>query len=194
VFSGFRVTNLISEAPVQDPVPHDVSVSHDGAAYVVTDSAGVTAGLGCTSVDATTVRCPEEGPSPFAQGQSYAIDTLKVLGGSAADRLQVSPDVPHLGGLLTGHGPILPGYVLLGQGGADLVVLPSKGLDVAFGGPGSDRLLGGVSSDSLNGGPGNDTLLGQKGKDTLKGGGGKDVCKGGKGNDTASKCEVEKSI
>ena len=134
-------------------------------------SAPLTPGASCTSVDEHTAVCrgrPAEGGGRrtvgFAQLELGDLDDTLTLG---RNDLAV---VAHGG---AGDDVLQAGSPAIGVQG------------VRFdGGPGADRLLGEVGGDWLDGGPGDDELLGGGGVDTLGGGGGRDHLQGGEGDDT----------
>jgi Ca2+-binding RTX toxin-like protein len=114
---------------------NDVTVAYDGQHVVVHDTgAPVTAGTGCTAVDAHTAACtPDATPLPFA----------RVTLGDGNDRVTVGPGVP---------GPQLG---LLADGGTGNDVLDASlawNTAVLDGGPGADRLTGGREPDILRDG------------------------------------------
>jgi len=110
---------------------------------LIGDPAGATAGAGCAQVSPTLVRCDPT-------GAGSAVDA-----GAGSDRVDAT---------------MLGGFVKLG------------------GGPDDDLLLGGPGNDEMDGGPGRDTLRGGAAPDVLDGGapGESDLLDGGAGEDTAS--------
>ena len=108
-----------------------VTVARTAGAYVVTDSAGVTPGAGCTGQNATTVSCvPGSGVSEV---RNLSIDTL---GGD--DTMQIASTVTGLG------------FVWLDGG---------DGNDTITGGPTDDFIDGGDGNDILGGGDGDDVFI-----------------------------------
>jgi len=120
---------------------NNVTIAESSGTYTVNDSAGVTAGAGCTQVSATRVTCPAAGVLwVTAEGR----DLNDVISVSAA---------PQFGAVL--HG-----------GSGDDRLTGGPGPDRFHGGAGADRLMGGDGDDVLDGGLGNDVLDGQRGSDT----------------------------
>jgi hypothetical protein len=120
---------------------NNVTIAESGGTYTVNDTAGVTAGAGCTQASATQVTCPAAGVRWVT---AEARDLNDVVTVSAA---------PSLGAVLHGG----PGNDRLTGG---------PGPDRFHGGDGADRLMGGDGDDLLDGGLGNDILDGQRGSDT----------------------------
>ncbi len=72
-----------------------------------------------------------------------------------------------------------------GNGGSDYIET-GDGADVLIGGDGSDQLNGGKGDDILQGDNGNDIIFGEEGKDIVIGGAGDDFLHGGSESDTIS--------
>ena len=97
------------------------------------------------------------------QSQSFpsaGVNKVTIVGGNAADRLVVAPDVS-----------------------IDADLFGSAGNDLIYGGAGNDKLDGGEGDDSLAGGAGADTLVGRDGNDLLDGQADSDSLYGGAGYD-----------
>lgn len=120
---------------------NNVTIAESGGTYTVNDSAGVTAGAGCSQVTATQVTCPAAG-----------VRWVTVEGKDLNDVISVSA-APRFGTVLNG-----------GAGNDRLTGGP--GPDRFHGGDGADRLMGGDGDDLLDGGLGNDVLDGGRGSDT----------------------------
>src|SRR2546429_8420157 len=76
-----------------DPAPHTLNISYSGGNYSVTDSAGITAGVGCTQVTPTSASCS-------------AMDVTTAVtadGGSAGDKLTVASVGPEIDLALSLH-------------------------------------------------------------------------------------------
>jgi len=171
------------------------------------DTAGVTAGSGCTQVDADTATCPAdytevhlrdlsdivhlEGTAGAALYGEGGDDQL--YGGSAGVRLDGGPGADIM---KTGSGG---GYVWYGDRGAPVNVtldgIANDGeagegdnviANVVYGGGGDDTFVGNSSSNKFDGRWGNDTMRGRGGNDDLIGGPDADVEYGGTGNDILS--------
>lgn len=132
-----------------------------GPVWAYEDTAGMTAGDGCTQRTATTVTCTGYGSVRAALGDlndSYSTNE------SLTDVIDGGP--------------------------GDDAVLGGAGNDQLLGGDGADTLDGDSENDSLDGGAGNDNLTGDDGDDSVTGGPGADSIRGdgptafGNGNDT----------
>lgn len=120
---------------------NNATITESAGTFTVNDSAGVTAGPGCSQVSATQATCPAAGVLRVtAEGR----DLNDVITVSAAPRL---------------------GNVLHGGTGNDRLT-GGAGPDRFHGADGADRLMGGAGDDLLDGGLGNDVLDGQSGSDT----------------------------
>lgn len=142
-----------------DSAGHTIDISFAGGAYLVTDSAGLTAGPGCTSLGANAASCPEE------VGGFPAIHGVSVGGSSGADRLTVSS----IGPAAVVHGGLVTATGIFGGGGDDIIV-GSPFVDRIQGDDGNDLLDpdGGVDMDNADPLPGNfDSVAGKDGVDTV---------------------------
>jgi Ca2+-binding RTX toxin-like protein len=156
---------------------NQVDLGITGDTITVHDSgASITAGDGCTPVDAHEVTCTITLIDGLHADLDDLDDTLtlagdpfgwQVKGGSGADTL--------LDSCATGCG------FLFGGPGSD--TLQGRNL---IGGGGEDGLTGTASRDGLGGGAGNDTLGGLGGNDLLGPGPGDDSVDGGAGVDVVS--------
>ncbi len=128
---------------------NDVSAEPTAGFTIVLRDAGapLTAGAGCTQVDAASVRCPDAAGS-VALGDGN--DRLALPVG----RLAVSGDAGD--DTLTAPGTV--------RGGDGDDTISGSALD---GGAGNDRLTGTSGDDELFGGPGDDTIDGAGGFDTV---------------------------
>lgn len=96
------------------------------------------------------------------------------FGGSCNGRMStVGLDASHE------KGPV----IIIGDDGANDVIIGSRGDDTIDGRGGDDTICAGKGADDVFGGADNDTIFGEKGDDTLRGGDGNDSVYGGKGND-----------
>jgi Ca2+-binding RTX toxin-like protein len=80
--------------------------------------------------------------------------------------------------LLRGRNPLLPGKVMKGAEGDDIV-----GLESIAGGSGDDKFAGDGDDNQFEGNGGNDTVNGLSGDDILMGGNGDDILRGDTGRD-----------
>lgn len=119
----------------------------------------------------------------FSAIMSGAVSALRITGGSAAQRIDLS-------GVTRAAFSVVGGVIVSVQanGGND-TVLGSEFNDSLDGGDGDDSLTGGAGNDSLTGGVGKDTLRGEAGDDCLvadpedAGGAGNSTLDGGAGID-----------
>ncbi len=149
---------------------NDIEITQTGATYVITDSAGITAGSGCSG-GGTMVTCPDP---------SGAIVRVVANGADGPDIVVLGAGIP---GLLIGG----PGADRVTGGPAGDTLSGVGDADVLIGGDGPDRLLGGNRGDSLVGGSGEDRLLGEQGPDRLRARDGeRDVVDGGASRDRAT--------
>ncbi len=155
---GTRSTITFTAAPGET---NDVVAIHEEAgSWVVRDEgAPLSAGAGCTALDANSARCS---PAPFSS------DAALLSTGDRDDRVQVQTSSARVD-----------------AGDGDDVVTGDGSLN---GEAGRDTLTGGSANDSLSGGPGPDVIRGGGGDDALVGGGPADheddVLDGGAGVDT----------
>jgi hypothetical protein len=128
------------------PSANAITLDIDSVAgqYLVVDTAGITAGHGCTSLDSQTARCTK-----YSSPGEY----FKAALGGGDDVFQMFSQVPM-------------GLGLEGGGGADKL-LAGAGPDAAFGGDGADTLSGRAGRDRLFGERGHDRLIGGAGRDRL---------------------------
>jgi Ca2+-binding RTX toxin-like protein len=124
-----------------DSAPHRLDLSYSGGVYAVSDSAGVTAGEGCTQVTSTSASC----------SASAVTNAVTVDGSNAGDKLTVTSVGPEIdpSGSLHQVG-------VFGNGGNDTITTPST----------ADLIRGGDGDDVIDGGPGRDNIDGQRGTDT----------------------------
>jgi serralysin len=155
--------------------------SPSGTWIVVDNSATITAGADCTSLDAHTAKCSE--PPGSTELFLHAIVNL----GDMDDSLHSESACGTL--IIPEEG--LCGVTADGGDGADRLYSPNVGYGFMNGGTGADGLLAGsknawdpyCNSSELHGGAGNDQLAGRGRPDELFGGDGKDVVRGGRGRD-----------
>ncbi len=163
-----------------------------GTEVLVSDRAGVSAGMNCVQLDPTQVRCDlGAGQVPVAQASLF----FNLWDGR--DRFAATTDVG-AGTLLRVNGGIgadvidarrsVAGALLYGDAGRDRL-LGGPGGDALFGGPGRDLLAGGGAADRLAGEGSPDKLLAGPGNDLLRGGRSADRLNGGPGKDRAPDAE-----
>ena len=140
-----------------------VTLQRGATVYVVTDSTTpLTAGLGCTAVNANTVTCPIAGVEDidfdFGDLDDTGTVAASVIGGQDLDLFWNGQD---------GNDTLNAGSAVeFGQ------YFGSNGNDTLNGGPERDRLLGGDGDDGLFGGGEGDSLDGGEDADTVRGQGG----------------------
>ena len=121
-----------------------LDIDPDAGEYVVSDTAGITAGNDCAGVNPETARCTR---------YSFPGERFRARLRSGDDVFQMVSQVP---GRL----------ILKGGEGADKL-LAGAGGDVAFGGDGPDTLSGRAGPDRLFGERGRDKFIGGDGDDRL---------------------------
>jgi hypothetical protein len=139
------------------PEANDITVTSECCYYTarIADTAGITAGAGCTQSTSTLVDCGSTRPNP---------DVVVTLG-DGSDRLSVNAS-PELRSLSADGGP--GDDRITTDGTADVVhggdgndtIGTTAGEDQAFGDAGNDIVNGGSSSDTVSGGPGQDRIEG----------------------------------
>ena len=146
--TGLRVTAAAGEV-------NAVTLLFDlgGPAWIVRDTAPLTAGAGCSGGGAE-VRCA------FTPSSANKVHTVDLGDGNDSFNSQ-------------GNEFVSDGFVTGGLG--DDTLLGGRGFDFLDAGDGIDRLEGLAGDDRLVGGPGRDLLLGGTGSDTLEGGDGADT-------------------
>ena len=155
--------------------------SPSGTWIVVDNSASITAGSGCASLDAHTAKCSEPPGSTelFLHANVNLGDMDDSLHSESACGTLIIPDED------------VCGVTADGGEGDDLLYAPDVGSGGMNGGSGADRLIAGsknawdsdYNTTSLHGGAGNDFLTGLRRPDYLAGGAGNDVVHGGRGRD-----------
>jgi serralysin len=143
-----------------------VTINNSGSRVVVKDTAGLTAGEGCTQTNATTVSCTR--PNTFV---------LDLKDGNDVVTNSSTVTIFAYGG---------PGNDVLTGGAADEGLFGDDGDDVVNGNAGSDFLNGGSGNDEVNGGSGDDQIDDPEGDDKLNGGSGDDRIQEDGGIDTIS--------
>ncbi len=128
---------------------NDVTADPPAGGNVVLHDAGapLTAGSGCTQVDAMSARC------------ANIVGTVSL--GDGSDRLTLATGIPLIANGDAGDDLVSAGTA---HGGDGNDVLAGSDLD---GGAGSDSLVGTAGDDTLNGGAGDDTIDGGPGADTV---------------------------
>jgi Ca2+-binding RTX toxin-like protein len=124
-----------------DTAPHTLVISYAGGAYSVTDSAGITAGTGCTQVTSTSASC----------SAANVTSAVTADGSSAGDKLTVASLGPEID-----PSQSLRQVGVFGNGGNDDITTPASA-DLIRGGDGDDIIDGGLGRDSINGQRGVDT-------------------------------------
>jgi Ca2+-binding RTX toxin-like protein len=148
---------------------NDIEVTLVGSTYMITDTAGIIAGPGCSG-GGTVVTCPD----PMG-----TVLRVVVAPADGADVAVLDATIPSL--MSGGPGPdrLVGGPLrdrMLGRGDADR--LSGRG--------GDDRLTGNARGDVLNGGAGEDRLQGDQGPDRIRARDGeRDSVNGGAGTDRA---------
>ena len=169
-----------------------------GSVAVADPTAPLTAGDGCTHVDAHHVTCvvPPEAPADLHADLGDRDDSLGVtgagsvwvMGGDGNDTITAT----NASSLVTLYGAAGDDRLQV-DGGSSADLLGGPGNDVLDssslhgqlkGEDGDDQLRGGPSNDDLDGGAGDDQLDGEGGADTFHGEPGADVVTGGLGIDT----------
>ena len=187
---------------------NDVTITGSGSTYSIHDSAGLTAGLDCTQVDATTATCESSRPSfhdisvATRDGDDIvhiSSDTnTHVLGGRGDDQLfGGSESAEHSAGDVLDGGP--GGDTLGGAPGVRTFVLYSSRtapVRVSTDGVANDGergegdnvlpsiygVTGSPAGDHFVGSAGEDFFAGFDGNDSISGLGGSDSLYGGEGN------------
>jgi Ca2+-binding RTX toxin-like protein len=122
---------------------NQITVDRPGRFIVHDQDDTVSAGSGCTAVDAFTVSC-----------STVAINTVSVLSGDRDDRVL--------------YNAASPAGTLAGGAGNDVIRLGSSAAASTLnGGAGNDTLTGGPSDDTLDGGDGADVMSGGAGRDLV---------------------------
>ncbi len=124
-----------------DNFPHTINISYSAGAYLISDSAGVTAGGGCVQTNSKLVTCT-------GGGGQVAVGT-----GSGADQItiaSVSPTAGSSSSFLTATG-----------------IFSGGGKDTIGGSPLKDEIISGEGNDRIDGGLGPDLIDGKQGFDTL---------------------------
>jgi Ca2+-binding RTX toxin-like protein len=153
-----------------------VALTLSGTVVTVGDTSGLTAGAGCTQVNATSATCPL-GDASYV----YAKGGDDRVGAQPALETEVEGDAGN--DEITTAGPIRAGDGRdeLTANGGDPTLDGEAGDDTLTGGAGDETMFGGAGSDDLVGGAGNDRLDGDDPeatvfeKDSLDGGDGFDV-------------------
>jgi RTX calcium-binding nonapeptide repeat (4 copies) len=164
-FEDTRSSNVVYAAAPGEPNDVIVAPGLPGTWVVRDTGAPVTAGSGCTSIDAATAICTLPAGMMFRG--------IQVSTGDMDDRVVADP-------------PVSDDYVGLRRivdGGPGDDELRSNG--EIYGGADDDTLVGGAGLDVLDGGPGRDVMRAGAGDDRLRPGRSSDVLDGGAGRDLA---------
>jgi Ca2+-binding RTX toxin-like protein len=159
-----------------------VTVALASGNYMVTDSAGMDEGPGCSNVDATTSSCSAGPVTAFSANLGAGDDgfsttapiPVRVAGGPGDDDLGGGPMADTLIAETNPDDPGTGRNTLSGGGGNDNL----------FGGGGPDIVRGGVGNDGVAGAGGEDMVDGEEGDDSVSGGPGRDTLFGSAGNDS----------
>ena len=141
--------------------PDDVLVGSNGTVY---DTAGITAGPGCSQQSPTEVQC---GPTDPEFGFTIAgdFDVVAIDLGAGNDKAGVTNS-------------LVKQITIVGGAGDDDISATSADAVVLRGGAGNDKVRGSTSDDKLFGDAGADTVVGGDGSDQLDGGAGRDTIQG----------------
>jgi Ca2+-binding RTX toxin-like protein len=141
---GSPTSSLNADAGFGDNIRHAITVSYAAGSYLVTDSAGLTAGEGCVQVLATSASCVDPPARPTTG--------IGVSGSAAPDTLTVNS-----------VGPPEVETQILGAKGNDSIVAHE---DTIASPRGADLLKGDDGNDTIDGGYGPDVIFGGAGVDT----------------------------
>jgi hypothetical protein len=141
------------------------NINFDGGGFYwhVNDAAGITAGEGCESLSATTVRC--------GSSSEYTLSGITANLGAGDDSFTQTGCYPEVVNGGTGNDTIYTGClddVVHGNEGNDFISA-SDGADQVFGDAGNDEVRGHNGSDQVTGGPGVDQIYGDSGTSTKDG-------------------------
>jgi Ca2+-binding RTX toxin-like protein len=136
--------------------------------YYVEDSAGVTAGAGCTQQSSTVAICGRGGIP------AKVIADLK-----GGNDIFTPESFGRFSGLIFAPDPV----TIVNGGAGDDTINGNQNNDILSGGPGNDTINGQIGDDTIFGGSGNDTINGNSGKDTINGQGGNDQINGNENDD-----------
>jgi Ca2+-binding RTX toxin-like protein len=192
---GDRLTYVAAAGMLNDVrVTGGPSVVGDPVDFVVTDTAGLLAGAGCTQVRRIEVTCNASGVTSILldggdrpdelRSSSYVATTI--YGGTGNDEIGSDGSTTYADG---GLGDDFIGVggrrsnTLLGSEGNDSLNGGGLSTDLIFGGPGADDISGSGRDDRIYGDEGPDTIVGGRGLDKLRGGPGDDSIDGQQGPD-----------
>ncbi|MGH2907336.1 MAG: beta strand repeat-containing protein [Solirubrobacterales bacterium] len=195
----------------------NISVASNGGAVELQDTAaGVTAGQGCSAINANKVSCSLAGLTDVRVNAGDLNDTVAIaagvalgtringgagndnLTGGAGDDLIIGgdggdtmtggagSDTVSYSGRTTTVAVTLDGAASFNDGAPGELDSIASDVENATGGEAFDSLVGDVNANSLRGGGGNDQLDGGDGADVLEGDSGSDTLTGGNGADTVS--------
>lgn len=172
----------------------------DEDATIHDSGAAITAGPGCTSINANEVSCTGidggvlvrlgDGDDDATAGDGGTVGFgVSVMGGSGGDDLQILN-----GGLRVllngqgGHDALVGDGILLGEGGIDFLTGNPQPAGLNFGdlngGPGDDTIISGDEGIDIRAGSGDDTIAAGGGNDLITPGPGDDNVDGGPGRNT----------
>jgi serralysin len=150
-------------------------------------AATLTAGAGCTNIDAQTAKCPStlrivrvlvylddrDDTASAAGACGYVVDRATLQCGPVLVKGENGNDV------LVGNN-VYGSYLsnIMGGPGDDTLYAGARGARL-YGGDGNDRLVGGNSYDLLRGQAGDDLIRGKGDFDDLRGGTGNDILRAG---------------
>lgn len=195
---GDRLTYVAAAGTLNDVrVTGGPSAVGEPVDFVLTDTAGLRAGPGCTQVRRVEVQCSVSGVmSLFLDGgdrpdflHSFSALPTTIYGGTGNDEIGSDGSTTYADG---GLGDDFVGAqgrntnTLLGSAGDDEIFGGGLSMDLIVGGPGADDINGTGRDDRIYGNEGPDTIVGGNGQDKLRGGPGDDSIDGQQGPDRIS--------
>lgn len=214
---GAGTWTLLYDASPGEANQLEVTIDSDVGVVTLHDSgATITAGNGCTAVNANEVTCQPVDRAIVIRLGDRADELrlteggveLEAYGGVGSDELNACPDCSarFFGG--TGNDDLGGDHALLtGGGGADTLisvfggVVGGDGDDILtsdsfslFGGAGDDLITGGAGENRVDAGTGDDTVRAGAGRDELLGRAGRDRLFGERGNDRLLARDGERDV
>lgn len=115
-------------------------------------------------------------------------DTLQIVGGDEAVRIDLTPDNSAFGGSFIDVGTTIQFFNsvggLVGTRSETVFVSPETVIENIITSDGDDTIVGNAAANRIEGGNGADKIRGVNGSDRIQGGDGSDQLSGGQGNDT----------